>query len=164
VIARLVILIPALCGAPPAGTGDEGPAPQPVTCEQAFADLHRFIGERCPCFGLKGIDWPAVGRELLPKVKLVEDDEAFGILCMELIARLEDSHAHLLAGTAAVPTLPRAGRPKGGNRTPRKRKPRPKAGAWSVSGCRAPQDHCASSARKSAAPTMPWCYRHSVRT
>lgn len=77
-----------------------------VTYEQALRDLHRVIGEQYPCFELKGIDWPAVGAEFLPRAKEIADDEAFGLLCMELVARLEDSHAQLLAGAAKLPDLP----------------------------------------------------------
>jgi len=77
-----------------------------VTYEQALADLHRVLGEQYPCFELKGIDWPAVGAEFLPRAKNVTDDHAFGLLCMELVARLEDSHAQLLAGAAKLPELP----------------------------------------------------------
>ncbi|MHC4715296.1 MAG: hypothetical protein ACYTAN_18835, partial [Planctomycetota bacterium] len=75
----------------------------PVTYEVAFADLHDTLGRQYPCFALKGIDWKAVGDELLPRAKEVETDEEFGLLCMELVARLEDSHAGLLAGTLKPP-------------------------------------------------------------
>lgn len=77
-----------------------------VTYEQALTDLHRVIGEQYPCFELKGIDWPAVGAEFLPRARDVTDDEAFGLLCAEMVARLEDSHAHLLAGAAKLSELP----------------------------------------------------------
>ena len=73
--------------------------------EDAFFDLYRELGERYPCFELKQIDWKAVGKELLPRAKEVKNDEEFGLLCMELVARLEDSHAHLLAGSAKLPQI-----------------------------------------------------------
>jgi C-terminal processing protease CtpA/Prc len=58
---------------------------------------------------MKGIDWAAVGRELLPRAGGIETDEDFGLLCMELVARLQDSHAQMLPGTAKlpVPQMPR---------------------------------------------------------
>jgi C-terminal processing protease CtpA/Prc len=77
-----------------------------ITYEQALNDLYQVLGEQYPCFALKGIDWPAVGAAILPRAKDVADDEAFGLLCMEMVARLEDSHAHLLAGAAKLPELP----------------------------------------------------------
>ena len=75
---------------------------------EALADLHLRIGEQYPCFELKGIDWPAVGEELLPRAKACQSDEQFCHLCLELVARLEDSHASLLKGTAepAWPPFP----------------------------------------------------------
>ncbi|MHC5009799.1 MAG: S41 family peptidase [Planctomycetota bacterium] len=77
-----------------------------VTYEEAFVDLHATLGRDYPCFDLKGIDWAAVGEELLPRLSSVQTDDAFGLLCMELVARLEDSHAVLRAGTAPLPRLP----------------------------------------------------------
>ena len=71
----------------------------------AFRDLYNHLGRRYPCFELKGIDWPAVGEELLPRSEKVESDREFGLLCLELVARLEDSHAALLAGTARPPQV-----------------------------------------------------------
>ncbi len=86
-------------------------APAKVSYETAFLDLYVRVGLRYPCFKTKGIDWHAVGRELLPRASKVKTDKQFCLLCMELIARLEDSHAHLLAGTARpeVPPMPRWG-------------------------------------------------------
>ncbi|MHC4714369.1 MAG: S41 family peptidase, partial [Planctomycetota bacterium] len=75
----------------------------PVTYEEAFSDLYLTLGRQYPCFELKGIDWRAVGDDLLPRAKEVETDEEFGLLCMELVAKLEDSHAGLLAGTLKPP-------------------------------------------------------------
>lgn len=75
---------------------------------QAFVDLYRELGRRYPCFELKGIDWSAVGDELLPRAKEVENDDEFGLLCMELVARLEDSHAYLHAGSRRPPVPPYA--------------------------------------------------------
>ena len=72
----------------------------------AFKDLYEKLGSNYPCFVLKGIDWAAVGAELLPRAKQVKTNEEFGLLCMELVARLEDSHASLMAGSAKVPAVP----------------------------------------------------------
>ena len=77
-----------------------------VGYEEALADLHETLGEQYPCFELKDIDWEAVGKELLPPAGRVKTDEQFGLLCMRLVARLEDSHAVLRDGTAKVPSPP----------------------------------------------------------
>jgi carboxyl-terminal processing protease len=74
--------------------------------EQAFANLHEHLGQRYPSFGLKGIDWKKVGDEMLPLAAKVKSDEEFGVLCLKLVARLEDSHAVLLPGSAKVPVVP----------------------------------------------------------
>jgi C-terminal processing protease CtpA/Prc len=73
--------------------------------EQTFRDLYEYLGRNYPNFALKSIDWKKVGDELLPKTKQVKDDESFGLLCMELVARLQDSHAVLNAGTAKPPAV-----------------------------------------------------------
>ncbi|NVL91097.1 MAG: hypothetical protein HWN69_08950 [Desulfobacterales bacterium] len=91
------------------GTAEDRPI-RPETAkhkryEQTFSDLHRILGWTYPCLGLKGIDWQRVGEELLPRAKEVQTDEEFGLLCMELVARLEDSHAYLMLGTARIPTI-----------------------------------------------------------
>ena len=73
---------------------------------ESFLALYRELGQRYPCFELKDIDWPAVGEELLPRAAEVTTDEQFGLLCLELVARLEDSHAFVGRGTIAPPTPP----------------------------------------------------------
>jgi len=73
--------------------------------EEAFLVLYKELAERYPCFELKGIDWKAVGEELLPRAGQVKNNEEFGLLCMELVARLEDSHASVLDGSAKVPNV-----------------------------------------------------------
>lgn len=77
-----------------------------VSYAEAFRDLYDTLGRRYPCFALKGIDWAAVGDELLPKVEEVKTDEQFGLLCLQLVARLEDSHASLMPAKAQLPQLP----------------------------------------------------------
>ena len=47
-----------------------------------------------------------VGKELLPRAKQVKTEGEFGLLCLELVARLEDSHAPLGSGTATPPVIP----------------------------------------------------------
>jgi len=64
------------------------------------------MGRVYPAFEIKGIDWKAVGDELLPRANTVQTDEEFGLLCMELTARLQDSHALVLDGTATRPAPP----------------------------------------------------------
>jgi parallel beta-helix repeat protein len=81
-------------------------APQTVSMEEAFIDLYRVLGRQYPCFRLKGIDWEAVGQELLPRAKQVKSEAEFGLLCMELVARLEDSHAMVGRGAAVPPSPP----------------------------------------------------------
>ena len=61
--------------------------------EQAFSDLYERLGRDYPCFKLKSIDWKAVGDRLLPCAKEVRNDQEFGVLCLELVAALEDNHA-----------------------------------------------------------------------
>jgi RNA polymerase sigma factor (sigma-70 family) len=70
----------------------------------AFRDLHEHLGKVYPSFAIKGIDWAKVGRELLPRIEAVETEEQFGLLVEELVARLEDSHACVLEGTASPPS------------------------------------------------------------
>jgi carboxyl-terminal processing protease len=72
----------------------------------AFLELYTTLGRRYPAFELKGIDWAAVGERLVPRSHEVQDDHAFGLLCLELVAALEDTHARLLDGTASVPVPP----------------------------------------------------------
>ncbi len=71
--------------------------------EKALCDLYEHLGRVYPGFQLKGIDWPAVGRSILPRVRSVRDDTDFGLLVEELVARLEDSHAIVTAGNAEPP-------------------------------------------------------------
>lgn len=73
--------------------------------EEAFFDLYRELGERYPCFELKAINWKAVGEDFLPRAEKVKSDDEFGFLCMELVARLEDSHAQMLNGSAKLPDI-----------------------------------------------------------
>jgi hypothetical protein len=77
-----------------------------VDYETAFAELYETLWLSYPCFEMKGIDWDAVGEELLPRAREVETDEQFGLLCVELVARLEDSHAYMLPGAIGLPEIP----------------------------------------------------------
>ncbi len=85
---------------------DPGKAP---SYQRAFVELYEQLGREYPCFELKGIDWQAVGEELLPLSETIRTQDQFALLCHRLTARLEDSHAQLLPGTArpAAPTFPR---------------------------------------------------------
>ena len=82
------------------------PSGQKISYDDAFQDLYTVLAEQYPAFGLKGIDWKKVGEELLPRAKRVRTDEQFGLLCMELVARLEDSHASLLKRKIEPPKPP----------------------------------------------------------
>ena len=81
-------------------------SPRPeVTYEAAFRDLYETLGRQYPNFELKGIDWKAVGQRLLPRADKVKDDREFGLLCYELVARLEDSHAFVGTGLINPPSV-----------------------------------------------------------
>ncbi|MHC4443194.1 MAG: S41 family peptidase [Planctomycetota bacterium] len=74
--------------------------------QETFVDLYNQLAKYYPCFELKNIDFKAVGQELLPRAKQIKTDREFGLLCLELVARLEDSHAHLIKGSSDIPLLP----------------------------------------------------------
>ena len=76
-----------------------------VSYEESFQGLYDVLEQHYCAFELKGIDWEAVGTELLPRAKKVTTDEEFGIVCLELVARLEDSHAQLRSEKAPLPNL-----------------------------------------------------------
>ncbi|MHC4403580.1 MAG: S41 family peptidase, partial [Planctomycetota bacterium] len=86
----------------------EAPSPdgEGAGYEEAFVDLFKHLGRNYPCFELKGIDWLAVGRQMLPRAKKVAGDDEFGLLCLELVARLEDSHAHVGPAARQPPQPP----------------------------------------------------------
>lgn len=79
--------------------------PEEVTYEEAFLDIYTTMGQVYPAFDIKGVGWKSVGDEMIPRVKTVKTDEEFGLLCMELVARLKDSHAELQSGSAELPTI-----------------------------------------------------------
>ncbi|MHC4744319.1 MAG: S41 family peptidase [Planctomycetota bacterium] len=76
-----------------------------VDYKTAFGELYETLGLSYPCFEMKGIDWDAVGEEFFPRAEEVQTDEEFGVLCMELVAKLEDSHAHLMPGAIDLPKI-----------------------------------------------------------
>jgi C-terminal processing protease CtpA/Prc len=71
--------------------------------ERPFTDLYVFLGRSYPNFRMKGIDWAGVGRELLPRASTAKDERKFGLLVEELVARLEDTHAIVVPGSAQPP-------------------------------------------------------------
>lgn len=93
---------------PPADEAQKPERRDDVDYETAFGELYETLGLSYPCFEMKGIDWDAVGEELLPRAKEVKTDEEFGLLCTELVARLEDSHAEVMPGAIAPPMIPAA--------------------------------------------------------
>jgi carboxyl-terminal processing protease len=103
VLGVLVLLASASSACETAGHPGENAGQ--ASYEEAFVDLHDTLGRDYPCFAMKGIDWKAVGDELLPRVRQVETDDEFGRLCLELVARLEDSHASLRPGTRELPRV-----------------------------------------------------------
>ena len=82
------------------------PATGDASYEEALQGLWQTLKAQYPCFELKRVDWDAVGKELLPRAKQVKSADEFGLLCMQMVARLEDSHAQLLDGTNKVPKPP----------------------------------------------------------
>ncbi len=57
-------------------------------------------------FELKDIDWEAVGEEFLPRSEQLKTRSQFCLLCQELVARLEDSHAYLFKGKTEPTAIP----------------------------------------------------------
>ncbi|MHC5543045.1 hypothetical protein ACYOEI_32895, partial [Singulisphaera rosea] len=51
---------------------------------QAFQDLFDYLGQAYPNFKMKGIDWPKVGRELIPRVDEAKSEDQFGLLDLKL--------------------------------------------------------------------------------
>lgn len=76
-----------------------------MTYAEVLRDLHAHLGQRYPAFAIKGIDWKKVGDELLPLANDVKSDADFGVLCLRMVARLEDSHAQLVPANAKVPEI-----------------------------------------------------------
>ena len=76
-----------------------------VDYETALGELYETLAVSYPCFQLKGIDWDAVGEKFLPRAKEVKTDDEFGLLCIELVARLEDSHAYVMPGAIDLPEI-----------------------------------------------------------
>jgi carboxyl-terminal processing protease len=74
--------------------------------EAALRALHDELGRHYPCFAMKNIDWKAVGDEILPRAKQAASDEAFGLLVLEMVARLEDSHAAVVPALRPLPEPP----------------------------------------------------------
>ena len=92
-------------------TGHEPPTGEiveasPATYPATLRALHAHIGKVHPNFAMKGIEWEKVGEELLPSAAEVKTEQEFGLLVEEMVARLEDSHAVVLEGTARPPASP----------------------------------------------------------
>jgi len=79
--------------------------PNDIDNKAAFRDLYEVLGKAYGCFELKGIDWHAVGREFLPRAEHIQTDRELALLCVELLARLQDSHAYLMSGTLPLPEI-----------------------------------------------------------
>jgi carboxyl-terminal processing protease len=75
----------------------------PDTYAAAFQQLYDHLGQVYPNFQMKGINWKAVGGQLMPQATRVKTEREFGLLVEELVATLEDSHAVVLAGSAQPP-------------------------------------------------------------
>lgn len=72
---------------------------------KSLTALHAELGRKYAGFERKRIDWKAVGAELLPLAANVKTTEEFGLLVLQLVARLEDSHSFVTAGTAELPSI-----------------------------------------------------------
>jgi carboxyl-terminal processing protease len=81
-------------------------APARTTYAEAFRDLYEHLGRRYPCFADKQIDWKKVGDDLLPRAAQAKNDSEFGLLCIQLVACLKDSHAYVERGSAQLPEPP----------------------------------------------------------
>ena len=101
--ARAVAAYTTIFGQPPTNVAATQPADRDYA--GAFKAAYDHLGEVYPAFEMKKIDWKKVGDELLPRAATIKTDREFGLLCLELVARLQDSHAQLLPGTAEVPTI-----------------------------------------------------------
>jgi hypothetical protein len=106
--ARLALALIAATAAltvPPLRAGAQGDVPAPaaaVSYEGSFHELYTVLARRYPGFELKGIDWAAVGRELLPRARDVHDDASFGLLCMELVGAETEPDRPRFPGPFAV--------------------------------------------------------------
>lgn len=78
----------------------------PSNYTEAFQQLYRTLGNDYAHFGVKQIDWKAVGTELLPRSKTLKTRDEFCLLCQELVAKLEDSHAYLIPGKLQPTPVP----------------------------------------------------------
>jgi C-terminal processing protease CtpA/Prc/HEAT repeat protein len=76
-----------------------------MTYQEVLRDLHTYLGGAYPAFKIKNIDWKRVGDELLPLAKDVKSDAEFGLLVARMVARLEDSHAQVMPGSAQLPPI-----------------------------------------------------------
>jgi RNA polymerase sigma factor (sigma-70 family) len=91
-----------MVGRSPDGEPRSDPATQ-AAYTKAIRELHDCLGSTYPNFQMKQIDWDKVGRELIPRAGQVRTEREFGLLVEEMVARLEDSHAVVQAGTAQPP-------------------------------------------------------------
>jgi C-terminal processing protease CtpA/Prc len=71
-----------------------------------FRELHAHLRRAYPNFVRKRIDWDTVLKEFEPRVAKAKTEPEFGLLVEELVARLEDSHAIVIPGTATPPVPP----------------------------------------------------------
>lgn len=72
---------------------------------ETYCKLYEAIEKEYPFFELKNIDWEEEGYRLSAKLDNIKDDSEFGLLCMELIAKLKDSHSQLLNGESNIPDV-----------------------------------------------------------
>lgn len=85
------IALPAFSPGPGAAA-ESGPEVYAKDLEFLLPELERQAGH---FFKLKGVDWPAVGRQFREEVKSVKTDAEHVKLCGRLLARLRDGHAQL---------------------------------------------------------------------
>src|SRR5262245_42292071 len=85
ILAMLGMLASTPAQVPPA-TDDPFAAP--------FEDIRRTVETSFFDPKLAGLDWPAVGAELAPRVAAAQSLEEFGIIVNDMLARLHASHTH----------------------------------------------------------------------
>ncbi|UDQ97656.1 S41 family peptidase [Lentisphaerota bacterium WC36G] len=61
-----------------------------------------FIKHNYAFLKYKNIDWKSITEKALEGVKKIKNDQDFGIFMLELVAKLEDSHSHLLPGNKKI--------------------------------------------------------------
>lgn len=94
---------------PPAGAP---PAPlAPAEREAIFREIWQTINQHYLYADFGGLDWQAIWRDYLPRVRATTSDQEFFALMSDMVNRLDDNHSRFLPPSdAAAETLMTAGR------------------------------------------------------